>query len=341
MKIGRLNKKTSFTSFRKKTDGMKTRAYTIDGTDAIVVKTKMDAYWRVYSKNTSLGGSYSSDPQLRTHLASEGYTSCRSIYDDYDYKFIMGKLRNTSKKRAEIDKTIGKVAKNTTLNTTVQRTPEYGVELELETPAYMNSDQRLELEQSSGLIHDVGGDPSVNNGCEIRFNHPTMNGWKLKDVKIIMNTAKKFNATTEGGTAGMHIHISRKDIRDIVEKFKNNLSTMQQILYPINCRKLELATGGRLHYGVEGNIYRDQLSDFGTLEIRAWNATLDPKLFLARIKFCKYFCDWLAKTTEVSLQNFYDSLTDKDKKNYAYMVNHKENPHQWGMPVKAVQALLA
>ena len=99
--------------------------------------------------------------------------------------------------------------------------------------------------------------------------------------------------------------------------------------------------GRSISYGVNSNIYRNQTDEFGTLEIRAWNSTLDPKLFLARIKFCKTFTDWLAKTTTVSVESFFDFMNKSEKENYKYMLNHPENPHEWGFPAKAVNALLA
>ena len=341
MRIGRLDKTKPWKYFSDHHFNKKNGAFTIKGTDAIVIKSAKDSYFYCYSKNTSLGGSHSYDRQLHANLVNKGYCNWICMYSSYEWELMSRRLKNSSFTKADVEATIREVVKGTGFHGRIQRTPEYGVELELETPNPMTVTDRNTICESSKLIHDVGGDPSVHCGCEIRFNHPALRGWKMKDIKLIMNTAKSLNAETTRGTAGMHIHISRKDIKDIVKKFEDNLPTMQQILYPTNCRKLKLSSGNNMYYGVEGNIFRNQLNDFGTLEIRAWNATLDPKLFMERIKFCKYFCDWLADAKEISVEKFFEDLTDVAKKNYKYLVNHAENPHQWGMPLKAVNAMLA
>lgn len=341
MRIGILKKNTPWNKFFDKNSSKTKGIFTVKGTDAIVIKSPKDTYWYGYSRNTSFSGSGSYDRSLHNNLYNLGYTNRMCLYGRADWEIFMSRIKNSRFTRDEVEGFIKQVIKDTSITKAVQRVPEYGVELELETPSPMTATERNTICESSKLIHDVGGDQSVHCGCEIRFNHPALSGWKYKDVKMIMNTAKSLNAETTRGTAGMHIHISRKDIKDIVKKFEDNLPTMQQILYPTNCRKTTLSGGNRMYYGVEGNIYRNQLSDFGTLEIRAWNATLDPKLFMERIKFCKYLCDWLADAKEISVEKFFEDLTDVAKKNYAYLVNHAENPHQWGMPLKAVNAMLA
>lgn len=341
MRIGRITKSMTASKFMGKYGAKEKGVFTVKGTDAIIIKSPKDSYWYGYSKNTGFSGGGTYDRDLHDHLYNLGYTNRMCLYGYTDWEIFMRRIRNSSFTREHVESLIKQAIKGTSMTKPKQRFAEYGVELELETPSPMTAQERATICESSSLIHDVGGDPSVHNGCEIRFNHPAISGWKMKDIKLIMNTAKSFGATNERGTAGMHIHISRKDIRDIVTKFQENLPVMQQILYPTNCRKLKLSSGANMYYGVEANIFRNQLSDFGTLEIRAWNATVDAKLFLARIKFCQYLCNWLAKATEITVEKFFDSLSGNDKRNYMYMVNHKENPHEWGMPLKAINAMLA
>lgn len=282
---------------------------------------------------------HGSRADIKSHnkMVKDGYKSWYGMFSIGDFNTVMEakKVKKLTSKDIEITKKIS-------LNT--QRYPEYGVELELESKDRMTTEQREMIQRAGGiLIQDVGSDPSVKNGCEIRFNHPRMSGWKYKDISALLKLCKENGMKTDSGTAGMHIHISRKDIKQITTKFRYNLETMQQILYPINCRQLVKADGREIHYGVRDNIYRDQNSEFGTLEIRAWNSTLNPKMFLARIKFCKTFTNWLSATAneDICIESFFNFMDAKEKRNYAYMLNSKENPHKWGFPAKAINALLS
>lgn len=291
-----------------------------------------------YSKTESCLHGSCADSILHKQMLDAGFHSWYGMFCLGDFNTVMTEGVSPLESK---DLQIVKKIKTTTAD---QRYPEFGVELELESKDRMTSEQRMEIQTAGGsLIQDVGGDPSVENGCEIRFNHPRMSGWKYRDVSALLKLCKSKGMKTDSGTAGMHIHISRNDIGKITTKFKYNLETMQQILYPINCRQLVKADGSEIHYGVRDNIYRDQNREFGTLEIRAWNATLDPKLFLARIKFCKTFTNWLSATSkeDICVESFFNFMDAKEKRNYAYMLNHKENPHKWGFPAKAVNALLA
>lgn len=341
MRIGRLKKTTTYTTFRKKTESKIQGAYTVEGTDLILVKTRLDSIWYAYSKNTYFCGDRTRDSKLNNNLYREGWQYSLGIYSSSDFERVFSRIKNSTLTRERIENTIKKCCEKTTLSSGIQKNPEYGVELELESEDYKNTETLDEMKSTTNLIDNIGSDPSVHRGCEIRFNHPAISGWKYKEIALLLNKAKSMGFETTRGTAGMHIHISRNDIKQIITKFKDNLETMQEILYPINCRKITKADGEKMYFGVNSNIFRDQFAEFGTLEIRAWNATLNPRLFLARIKFCKYFCDWLAKTKTITVENFFSSLGSKEKANYKYMLNNKENPHEWGFPPKAVNALLA
>ena len=309
------------------------------GTDAFMFKS--GCYRYIYSKKANLYGSVIYNNQRLSNLL-EHYGFNKHYQVDYisDFNYAIDRLNNTafSKNDMEALNDFRKIIKEAFKE---QKYPEYGVELEVESDAYMSTEDKNQIATDYDLIDNFGGDCSVYNGGEIRFKHPTLKGWKLHDIELILNKCKEKGAKTDRGTAGMHIHISRAGIKAITQKFENNLEIMQAILYPINCRKKKMYNGRDVLYGVQGNIYRNQTNEFGTLEIRAWNATLDPKLFLARIKFCKTFTDWLAKTTTVSVESFFDFMNKSEKENYKYMLNHPENPHEWGFPAKAVNALLA
>lgn len=316
----------------------------IKGTDALIFLDDRSPFF--YSKKVEMRGSSADSYNFNDFIRKKGFGFSYGLFEKSDWDLCKRKTkrevfsktehRRTKKVVSEYDKykTTGRLKK--------QKYPEYGVELELESDVSMSMDSKKEIRDFGGkLIQDVGGDPSVKGGTEIRFNHPAMSGWKYRDVSKLLKFCKTKGALTKYGTAGMHIHISRPDIETVVKNFKSNLSAMQDILYPINCRKQKLYDGREMYFGVHDNIYRDQLHDFGTLEIRAWNATLNPKLFMARIKFCKTFTEWLAKTKVVSVESFFDFMNAQEKANYSYMLNHKENPHEWGFPPKAINALLA
>ena len=308
--------------------------WVVKGTDLVFMKCANGDKIAYSKQHKGLKGSCA-NYDLHDQMIRRGFEGHYGIYSSSDLNFVMNyEYTDDSKNIAEIVRRIK--------GPRVQRTPEYGVELELESDSFMSTDTKNEIASfNTKLIHDVGNDPSVKNGCEIRFNHPAMSGWKYKDISSILKFCKDKGALTDSGTAGMHIHISRKDIKPIVAKFRNNIRVMQDILYPINCRELTTKDGSLIHYGVGDNIFHDQTNGFGTLEIRAWNATLDPKMFLARIKFCKTFTDWLASTTDICVESFFNFMDVNAKKNYKYMLLSKENPHKWGFPAKAIETLLA
>ena len=223
-----------------------------------------------------------------------------------------------------------------------QKTMQFGVELELESDNYIESEQKRDLSSKyKELIQDVGDDGSVENGAEIRFRHPTLRGWKLDKVKSILDDAKELGLKSEWGTAGMHIHISCPNIRKATNKFADNLFTMQNILYPINARNKLIGRNGKkpTHYGVDGNIYHDQTSTFGTLEIRAWNATTNPDVFLARIRIAKAIVEFLLSDKKVSVENFFKWLPKARKKDYKFLMD-TENPHEYGLNQETILAMM-
>lgn len=307
----------------------------IKNTDAIILFSHGDMF--IYSKKVHFSGSEVGEYKLRKHLITNGYTGHYGLYSKTDWMNCTTRLQNTVFTKDDYENTKNII--NSYVKTLHRGRPEYGVELEVESDCSLPGSEIAAL--GGALIQDVGCDGSVHGGTEIRFNHPTMKGWRYKDVANLLKFCSEKGATNKYGTAGMHVHISHKNIEKIVDRFTQNLSTMQEILYPINCRKKIKANGERVHYGVESNIYHNQIDSFGTLEIRAWNSTLDPKLFLARIKFCKTITEWLAKAKEITVDSFFNYMTPAEKRNYGYMLNHPENPHEWGFPPKAVNALLA
>jgi muconolactone delta-isomerase len=224
----------------------------------------------------------------------------------------------------------------------VQKVMEFGVELELESDESIDGDDREKLQAKyKDLIQDVGTDGSVANGVEIRFRHPTLRGWKLDQVKSILDDAKALGLKSEWGTAGMHIHISHKDIRKAIPKFIRNLYEMENILYPIGCRTKKV---GRSHtsdrcYGIGSDLYRNQEDTFGTLEIRAWNATTNPDVFLARIRIAKALVEFLLTDLPVNISEFFRWMPKARKKDYKFLLE-TENPREYGLPNDVLLGML-
>lgn len=339
IKIVKKTLKTNFDELKSVFRDPEVCAIKIKRTDIVIVgKGENDMYF--YSRKIEVNGSRSHNDKLHELLRGNNFIYNYGLYnsDDLRYVFLKANKKKFSDKDIISNKDLRKILAES-YKLIMQKHPEYGVELEIESNSSLD---RTAIQNSNKeLIQNVGSDGSVYGETEIRFNHPTLNKWKLKDISLVLNKCKELGAFTDKGTAGMHIHISRKNIKKIIKNFSNNLSVMKDILYPINCRKLKKYDGENVCYGVEGNIYRDQSNEFGTLEIRAWNSTLDPKLFLARIKFCKTFTNWLDTADEFTVESFFNFMNKSEKNNYKYMLNHKENPHEWGFPAKAVNALLA
>ena len=222
-----------------------------------------------------------------------------------------------------------------------------GVELELEGDIKQPMNELLnDYIGFKKPIQDVGRDGSVyGSGTEIRFNHPKLTDWKLATVRDILRIAKKNGCETKGGSAGMHVHVSHPKVKIAINTFKDNLALMQKLLYPINCRPRKKNYKGEdrgdVSYGTGGNIYHDQGGTFGTLEIRAWNATLNPRMFMARVRFSRWLVDYLTKDTKPTMAKIFKAMGTQAKRDYLYMLNSKENPHQWGENPDKFRALLA
>ena len=232
--------------------------------------------------------------------------------------------------------------KNVSFKEPEQKNMQFGVELELESDNYVDSNEKIKLSRKyKDLIQDVGDDGSVENGAEIRFRHPSLRGWKLDTVKRVLDDAKEIGLKSEWGTAGMHIHISCPNIKKATTKFVNNLFTMQNILYPINARNKMVGKDRKkpIHYGVGDNIYHDQTNTFGTLEIRAWNATTNPEVFMARIRIAKAIVQFLLSNQKVTMENFFKWLPKQRRKDYLFLMN-TENPNEFGLNQETILAMM-
>lgn len=316
----------AYAQYTGNSDCMTGREAEPDGIHRLLISLGFNEWWSIYGDTEVI--------EWNGHVRQTDFdNNQRKPIDD---KMIKN-LENLARRVARIKKSEGYGAKETQL----------GVELELE--GNLKTSMRDVLKEYVGKelpIQDVGSDGSVNgNGTEIRFNHPRVSDWKLKTVREILSKAKKGGCETKGGSAGMHVHISHPKIKKAISNFREHLALMQKILYPINCRpKRKIYTDGstaEVRYGVGNNIYHDQGATFGTLEIRAWNATLDPKMFMARVRFSKWLVDFLVKEPKPTEKKIFDSMGVQAKRDYLYMLNSKENPHAWGNEAQVRELLAA
>lgn len=268
--------------------------------------------------------------------------------DSGDLRTIIGRLEDKNHLSKQNKKTwlqLRKVVSGIPVKefeVSVQKNMEFGVELELESDEHIDSEDRAALQRKyTDIIQDVGTDGSVSDGVEIRFRHPTLRGWKLDQVKSILDDAKALGLKSEWGTAGMHIHISHKDIRKAIPKFIQNLYEMENILYPIGCRtkKIGKKHNSDRYYGIGADLYRNQVETFGTLEIRAWNATTNPDVFLARIRIAKALVEFLLTDLPVNMGEFFRWMSKARRKDYKFLLN-TENPREYGLPNDVLLGML-
>lgn len=203
---------------------------------------------------------------------------------------------------------------------------ELGSELELEGSNTDWPKKFIHIMSSNNLVDNVGTDGSVaKKGTEIRFAHPELPGWNLSAIRCIMRLAKE-NGFGAGPTAGQHVHISHPKILKALFKFEFNLDLMNEFFKPISCRQTA-------RYGLNNDLYRNQYSEFGTLEIRCWESTTNPVLFRKRIVFAKMFVDYLI--SDEPIEKIWTKMPIKMAKLYVDML-FTENPHSFGGDPKDV-----
>lgn len=189
-----------------------------------------------------------------------------------------------------------------------QNTAILGLEMEFEGDFY----GWKELQDAhQGNLH-FGYDSSVRGENELSWDCGSYSWWKyLAPLKNVCDVLKKHGGS-EGDTAGIHIHVSRPDVR------------MQETTHLINsyCRVgifHILMRAVSMRSNVERfNMYADlsasetqhhaaiSYNSHGTCEFRVFNSSLDSKLILRHLKFCKEFFNLVAENTpkEKILQSF-------------------------------------
>ena len=164
-----------------------------------------------------------------------------------------------------------------------------GLEMEFEGDFY----GWKELQDAhQGMLH-YGYDSSVIGQNELSWDCGSYSWWKyLAPLKNVCDVLKKFGGRA-GDTAGIHIHTSRPDVnmRDTTNKINAFGQTVpgkalfKAISLRNNVERFNMYSNldcdmSAHHAGISYNSY-------GTCEFRLFNSTLDYKLILKHIKFCK------------------------------------------------------
>jgi len=245
------------------------------------------------------------------------------------------KIRRSLKKETVFNKVKADLEPIITFLKNNEKDIQLGVELELEHDDYPPRGWVAKfLTRTCNYLFDmVASDGSVRGGTEIRFNHPTLKYWDKDQVTKMMQGLVKMGFNHKMQTAGMHIHLSAPDdgnTRKAADKFYRNKSAMQKILYPISARQdlNKRGLNGVSRYGLGDDITRGY-TGHKTLEIRVWEATTNPEIFMARLKFADYLMRFLISNSPISA--FFDEMSVEDKLNYKVMLDDPENPHAFGI----------
>lgn len=162
-----------------------------------------------------------------------------------------------------------------------------------------------------GNLH-FGYDSSVRGENELSWDCGSYSWWKyLAPLKSVCDVLKKYGGE-EGDTAGIHIHVSRPDI--VVESVTRTINEYcREGLFNVLMRAVSLRNNidrfnqyanlgmnaGQHHAAISYNSY-------GTCEFRIFNSSLDNKLILRHMKFCKEFFNQVAEGApkDVLLKSF-------------------------------------
>ena len=162
-----------------------------------------------------------------------------------------------------------------------------------------------------GNLH-FGYDSSVRGENELSWDCGSYSWWKyLAPLKSVCDVLKKYGGE-EGDTAGIHIHVSRPDIA--VESVTRTINEYcREGLFNVLMRAVSLRnnidrfnqyanlgmSAGQHHAAISYNSH-------GTCEFRIFNSSLDNKLILRHMKFCKEFFNQVAEGApkDVILKSF-------------------------------------
>lgn len=164
-----------------------------------------------------------------------------------------------------------------------------GLEMEFEGDFY----GWKELQDAhKGKLH-YGYDSSVIGQNELSWDCGSYSWWKyLSPLKDVCSVLGKYGGRA-GRTAGIHIHVSRddKNVAKITEKINAFGQTAEgkALFEAISLRddKERFRTYSNLDAPAEAHHAGISYNSYNTCEFRLFNSTLDYRLVLKHIKFCK------------------------------------------------------
>lgn len=212
-----------------------------------------------------------------------------------------------------------------------------GTELEYEVDVSRIYARNDLIGKKNPLVDKVTYDCSLHNGIEINTIYTTLSGWKNKQIKALTNELKEYKANNDAHTAGQHIHLSGFDQLPILQKMNAYRSEVQNFLYPISgrYRTVKCSNGclASAPYGVGFDMWRYN-SDYGTLEIRAFAASLKASVIKNRMIVVRELYKFLASNKPFS--ELFSSLTKRGKRAYKALLQDKDNPHEFGESVEVM-----
>lgn len=153
-----------------------------------------------------------------------------------------------------------------------------------------------------GLLH-YGYDSSVRGENELSWDCGSYSWWKyLAPLKDVCDALKN-NGGETGDTAGIHIHVSRPDIAMglITRKINEMCSTgvFKTMMRAVSLRNDvdRFNTYANLDSPADAHHAGVSYNSHNTCEFRVFNSSLDHKLILRHLKFCKEFFRLVAEKT--------------------------------------------
>lgn len=247
-----------------------------------------------------------------------------------------------------VEEVAGEVVKR--LNQENSADIELGVEMELEPEndedlCYDSGEDYLEKEitdiDKKDLVERVCYDCSVYGHSELNLTHMTMKKWERSGVKKLLNDLRtKLGLDGRYGTAGMHVHISGKNIVEAVREVNKQKEDIGRFLNLIGFRRGTITIpdcepghdkdGGRFcRYGTNENAIREQLSGHGTVEFRCFEATTDYDLFMVRLKFVQEVFKYLGH--KYKIKDFAKKANKRARGLFMQLYNDPRNPHAFGV----------
>lgn len=187
-----------------------------------------------------------------------------------------------------------------------------GLEMEFEGEFY----GWKELQDAhQGQLH-YGYDTSVSGQNELSWDCGSYSWWKyLSNLKPVCEALKKYGGHA-GDTAGIHIHVSRRDTcSDTIAEKINDMckkGTLKTLMLAVSQRNNADLMNRYASFDADYDEHHAAISynSHGTVEFRVFNSTLDPKLILQRLAFCKTFFNMVAdgKPKDKILESFPNGL---------------------------------